>query len=154
MWGADTDDAAGNAADDAEGSDDDDMPDGELDPVKAPVPSRSPEPQNDTPPPKAPATPSSADEATDDDDAADNDADDDDERVEKPPVAAPPRGVGEPRRSLEPEAADEDAEPPTGLIVGGAIGGALVLVAGAGVGGYFLITSLQTAGATITVAPR
>jgi hypothetical protein len=41
-----------------------------------------------------------------------------------------------------------------GLIVGGAIGGALVLAAGAGVGGYFLFTSLQSAGVTVIVQPK
>ncbi len=50
---------------------------------------------------------------------------------------------------------DESEGAPTGLIVGGAIGGALVLLAGAGVGGYFLVQSLSGGGGgTVTINPR
>ena len=73
---------------------------------------------------------------------------------EAPADVDPPAVVTPPRRAVEPEVPEDGEGPPTGLIVGSAIGGALVLAAGAGVGGYFLFTSLQSAGATITVSPR
>lgn len=127
---------------------DEDMPGGDVDRVREPVAPRAPatviDDEDEDLPPRA-ATP-------------------------EPVVAAPqvPRKastddaearlvVTPPRRTVEPEVPEvpEDGEgAPTGLIVGSAIGGALVLAAGAGVGGYFLFTSLQPTGATITVSPR
>lgn len=68
-----------------------------------------------------------------------------------------PEAPVRPARSLdEPAPADDESEgPPTGLIVGGAIGGAVLVLAGAGVGGYFLFNSLQNAGSTtVTIVPR
>jgi hypothetical protein len=72
---------------------------------------------------------------------------------ETPAVAVP--GTAVVRRTVEDvESPGEPEGPPMGLIVGGAIGGALVLAAGAGVGGYFLFTSLQSAGVTVIVQPK
>jgi hypothetical protein len=53
------------------------------------------------------------------------------------------------------EEPDETEGAPTGLIVGGAVGGALVVLAGAGVGGYFLVQALASGGTgTVVVTPR
>jgi hypothetical protein len=73
--------------------------------------------------------------------------------VDEAPVPVPAAVM--PRRSVQDvEEPGESEGAPTGLIVGGAIGGALVLLAGAGVGGYFLFTSLQSGGVTVIVQPK
>jgi hypothetical protein len=73
--------------------------------------------------------------------------------VDEAPVPVPAAVM--PRRSIQDvEEPGESEGAPTGLIVGGAIGGALVLLAGAGVGGYFLFTSLQSGGVTVIVQPK
>ena len=73
--------------------------------------------------------------------------------VDEAPVPVPAAAM--PRRSVQDvEEPGESEGAPTGLIVGGAIGGALVLLAGAGVGGYFLFTSLQSGGVTVIVQPK
>ena len=62
-----------------------------------------------------------------------------------------------PARSLdEPAKQDEESEgPPGALIVGGAIGGAVIVLAGAGIGGYFLFSSLASGGTTsVTIVPN
>ena len=62
-----------------------------------------------------------------------------------------------PVRRLDETAPDDDESegPPAGLIVGGAIGGAVLVLAGAGIGGYFLFSSLADSGTTsVTIVPR
>ena len=73
--------------------------------------------------------------------------------VDEAPLPVPAGAM--PRRSVQDvEEPGESEGAPIGLIVGGAIGGALVLLAGAGVGGYFLFTSLQSGGVTVIVQPN
>ena len=50
---------------------------------------------------------------------------------------------------------DEAEGAPTGLIMASAIGGVIVVLAGAGVGGYFIVQALQTtATGTVVITPR
>jgi len=43
---------------------------------------------------------------------------------------------------------------PSGVIVAGAVGGAVLVLAGAGVGGWFLVQAIQPQAGTVTLTPR
>jgi hypothetical protein len=83
---------------------------------------------------------------------ADASGDDDPPRRVLVDVPVPPSRVRTLDGAIEEPAATEGL--PSVVIVGGAVGGAVLVLAGAGVGGWFLFQALAPPGGTVTLTPR
>ena len=142
---------------------DDDLPDGDADiadtaPVTPPVEEEEPPAdEKPNPPPPAPARKKkpivpeedalSTDESTSEDTSA---SDAENEAPVRPKHRLAPASLDEPSSEEPPEAEESHM----GWVITGATVGALAVVAGAGIGGYFLVGALTPKTGSITVTPR